>query len=127
MSDSRSPQFVIQEKMKKIADAGNYEMVHLFSDEGLLLAEHHKNRVIDNDRLLELSVLFRDVKKMADVLGQMSDIKELIVEGYNHRKIIFRFFRAFEQDVALAVVVPPRKTYRALTNSLVRLVEDIAI
>ena len=127
MSESRSPQFVIQEKMKEIADAGNYEMVHLFSDEGLLLAEHYKHRVIDNDRLLELSVLFREVKKMADVLGQMSDIKELIVEGYNHRKIIFRFFRAFEQDVALAVVVPPRKTYRALTNSLVRLVEDIAI
>lgn len=127
MSESRSPQFVIQEKMKEIADAGNYEMVHLFSDDGLLLAEHYRDRVIDKDRLLELTVLFREVKKMADVLGRMSDIKELIVEGYNHRKIIFRFFRAFEQDVALAVVVPPRKTYRALTNSLVRLVEDIAI
>jgi hypothetical protein len=113
--------------MKEIAEAGNYETVHLFSDEGLLLAEHYQDRVIDHDRLLELSVLFREVKQMADVMGQISNIKEMIVDGYNHRKIIFRFFRAFEQDVALAVVVPPRKTYRALTNSLVRLVQDIAV
>lgn len=101
-------------------------MVRLFSNEGLPLAEYYNDHVIEEDRLTELSILFREVKKMADVMGKIADIKEMIVEGYNHRKIVFRFFKAFEQDVVLAIVVPPKKAYRGLTNSLVRTIEQVS-
>ena len=70
--------------------------------------------------------MLREVRKMADVMGKIANIKEMIVEGFNHRKIVFRFFHAFNQDVVLAIVVPPKKSYRALTNSLVRTVEQIS-
>lgn len=125
MSLKESPQNLIQEKMKDITDQGNYDMVHLFSDEGLLLAEYYNTRIIGEERLVQLSTIFRELKKMADVMGQISNIKEMIVEGYNHRKIVFKFFRAFNQDVVLVIVVPPRKCYRALTNSLIRTIEKI--
>lgn len=126
MRNSQSPQSRIEEKMSEISEMGNYDMVRLFSSEGLPLAEYYNDQIIEEDRLTELSMLFRQVKKMADVMGQISNIKEMIVEGYNHRKIIFRFFEAFNQDVVLAIVVPPQKSYRGLTNSLVRTIEKIS-
>jgi len=123
----QTPQTVIEAKMKEISQRGNYDMVHLFSSEGLPMAEYYDETVIQTDRLLEMSILFREVKKMADVMGEISNIKEMIVEGYNHRKIVFRFFHAFDQDVVLAIVVPPQKTYRGLTNALVRTIQKIPL
>ncbi len=125
METTASPQFQIESRMQEILQAGNYDMVHLFSSEGLPLAERYHERVIDKDRLVELAMLLREVKQMADVMGRISDVKELIVEGFNHRKIVFRFFRAFNQEVALAVVVPPKKAYRSLTNQLIRFIEQV--
>lgn len=122
-----STQSLIEERMREISADGNYDMVHLFSHEGLPLASYFNENVIDKDRLAELSLLFQELRKMADVMGKISNIKEMIVEGYNHRKIVFRFFYAFEQEVVLAIVVPPRKSYRALTNSLVRTIEQIPV
>ncbi|MFQ5602767.1 MAG: hypothetical protein ACE5HS_05810 [bacterium] len=126
MNKLKAPQEIIEEQMKQISDRGSYDMVHLFSDEGLPLAEYYHDRIIEKDRLVELSVLLREVRKMADVMGQISNIKEMIVEGFNHRKIVFRFFRAFNQEVVLAIVVPPKKSYRGLTNLLVRTIENIS-
>ncbi|MFQ5706295.1 MAG: hypothetical protein ACE5HO_02540 [bacterium] len=125
MNQIQSPQLVIEAKMKEISELGHYDMVHLFSSEGLPLAEFYGEVILSKDRLAELSLLFREVRKMADVMGQISSIKEMIIEGYNRRKIVFRFFQAFDQEVILAIVVPPRKAYRGLTNSLVRLIERI--
>ncbi|MFQ5864796.1 MAG: hypothetical protein ACE5IW_06150 [bacterium] len=113
--------------MREITERGNYDMVHLFSNEGLLIAEYCNDQIIEKDRLAELSVLFRELRNMADVMGKISSIKEMIIEGYSRRKIVFRFFHAFNQDVILAIVVPPKKAYRGLTNSLVRTIEKISI
>lgn len=121
------PQSIIEEKMREITERGNYEMANLFSNEGLPIAEYCDEQLIDKDRLAELSILFREIKKMADVMGKISSIKEMIIEGYNRRKIVFRFFHAFNQDVVLALVVPPKKAYKGLTNSLVRIIEKISI
>jgi len=126
MDKLKSPQLVIEKKMIEISEMGNYDMVRLFSNEGLPLAEFYNEQVIEEDRLAELSIMLREVRTMADVMGKISNIKEMIVEGFNHRKIVFRFFRAFNQDVVLAIVVPPKKSYKALTNSLVRTIEEIS-
>lgn len=127
MNENQSPQSVIEQKMKEISDSGSYDMVHLFSNEGLPLAEYYSDRIIEKDRLAEMSILFRELKKMADVMGRISSIKEMVVEGYNQRKIIFRFFSAFNQDVVLAIVVPPKRSYRALTNALIRTIENTTV
>ncbi len=127
MKDVLPPQSQIQERMREITALGRYDMVHLFSHEGLPLAEYYNDSVIQKDRLAELSIMLKEVRKMADVMGQISNIKEMIVEGFNQRKIVFRFFQAFEQEVIMAIVVPPKTAYRSLTNSLVRMIEAIKI
>ena len=119
------PQSIIQESMQQICFRGNYEMVHLFSSEGLPIAEYYHDQVIDQDRLAELSLLLRNVKQMADVMAGISSLKEMIVEGFNKRKIIFRFFTAFDQEVVLAAVVPPDRAYRGLTNRLIKMIEEL--
>lgn len=125
MLDTQSPQLLIETKMREISEVGHYEMIQLLSSEGLPLAEYYGQQVIKKDRLAEMSILFHEVRKMADVMGKISNVKEVVVEGYSGRKIVFRFFHALNQDVILAVVVPPKKAFRGRTNSLIRVIEKI--
>ncbi len=125
MNNTQSPQLIIEEKMQEISELENYDMVQLFSTEGLPLAEYCGGQVIEKDHVARLSILSHEIIKMADVLAKISTVKELVIEGYNGRKIVFRFFQAFNQDVILAVVVPPKKAFRGLTNSLIRVIGKI--
>lgn len=122
----KSPQEVIEEYLNEVQELGNYETAYLFSQEGLPMAEVRGETEITEDRLIEMSVLFQEVRKMADVMGGISELKEIILEGYNRKKIVFRFFEGFDQIVVLALVIPPRKTYRGLTNRLMRLVQKLS-
>ena len=126
MDTSVAPQVKIENFMKEVMKLGNYEMAFLLSQEGLTLAQAQNETIVPEDRLVELSIQFQEIQKMADVMGGISEIRELVIEGHNKRKIIFRFFKAFEQSVVLALIIPPRKTYRGLTNKLVRLVQKIS-
>jgi len=126
MQDQVAPQQKIEQFMKEVIELGNYEMAYLLSQEGLLLAQSKNADIVPEDRLVEMSVIFQDIQNMADVMAGVSDIKELAIEGYNKRKIVFRFFHAFDQAVTLALIIPPKKTYRGLTNKLVRLIKKIS-
>jgi len=126
MQNNLSPQLKIENFMEEVIALGNYEMAYLLSQEGLLLAQSKNDEIVPEDRLVELSVQFQEIQRMADVMAGISEIKELAIEGYNKRKIIFRFFNAFDQSVTLALIIPPQKTYRGLTNKLVRLIQKIS-
>ncbi|MDZ7263815.1 MAG: hypothetical protein ONB16_04475 [candidate division KSB1 bacterium] len=121
-----APQEQIENFMKEVIALGNYEMAYLLSQEGLLLAQGQAAAVVPEDRLIELSIHFQEVQQMADVMAGISEIKELVIEGYNRRKIIFRFFHAFGQAVVLALIIAPQKSYKGLTNKLVRLIQKIS-
>jgi len=120
----KSPQELIETKMADILEHGTYEAAYLFSDEGLPIAQasNAEGQQVDRDRIAELSILFHDVRRMAAAMGGISQLREVIIEGENHRKIVFRFFKAFGQQVILAVVVPPKKSYKQRTNELEKLV-----
>lgn len=122
----KSPQLLIEEFMKEVIGLGNYEMACLFSQEGLPMAEVKGEDIVPEDRLVEMSILFQEIRRMADVMGGISELKELMLEGNNRRKIIFRFFHGFDQSLVLALVIPPKKTYRGLTNKLVRIIEKLS-
>jgi len=126
MKENHSPQENIENFMAEVIKLGNYETAYLISEEGLTLAHSLVDEVLPEERLIEMSVLFQDIQKMADVMGGISEIKELVMEGHNKRKIIFRFFNAFDQKVILSLIIPPQKTYRGLTNKLVRLIQRVS-
>ncbi len=126
MNENYSPQQKIENFMSEVIKLGNYETAYLMSEEGLTLAHSLVDEVVPEERLIEMAVIFQDIQKMADVMGGISEIKELVMEGNNKRKIIFRFFNAFDQKVILSLVIPPKKTYRGLTNKLVRLIQKVS-
>ena len=120
----KMPQVTIEKKMAEIVALGTYEAAHLFSDEGLPIAQatNDSGQAVDRDRIAEMAILFQDVRRMASLMGGISRLREVLIEGQNHRRIVFRFFQAFEQQVILAVVVPPQKAYRQKTNELEKLI-----
>ena len=124
ISEKVAPQAEIETKMRAIVRDGNYEAVYLFSQEGLYLARAHAENTMDEERLAEISLILNDVQRLANTLGKIERLKEVFMEGENFRKIIFRFFKAFGQNVVLAEVVPPHKTYRRYTNDLQRLINS---
>ncbi len=126
MNENYSPQEKIENFMSEVIKLGNYETAYLMSEEGLTLAHRLVGEIVPEERLTEMAVIFQDIQKMADVMGGISEIKELVMEGHNKRKIIFRFFNAFDQKVILSFVIPPKKTYRGLTNKLVRLIQKVS-
>ncbi len=126
MKQDSAPQESIENFMKNVIDLGNYEMAYLLSQEGLLLAQSKSAEIIPEDRLIEMAVLFQEIQQMADVMAGITEIKELAIEGSNKRKIIFRIFNAFDQTVTLALIIPPEKSYRGLTNRLVRLIQKVS-
>ena len=127
MQTAMPPQEIIEKKMRQIVQLGNYEAAYLFSAEGLYIAKAAARDDVDPDRLAEISMLLGDVKRLAATLGGIERLAEVFMEGDNHRKIIFRFFKAFGEDVVLVAVVPPRKAYRKHTNDLQKIVNAFAI
>ena len=129
-SEVKSPQAVIEKAMRDILQKGFYDAVHLFSDEGLPLATasntsgngapHSK----DQDSIAEMAILFQNVRRMAAAMADITGLREVLIEGVNRRKVVFRFFKAFDQEVVLAVVVPANKSYRKVTNELEKLILD---
>ena len=126
MNENYSPQENIENFMAEVIKLGNYETAYLLSEEGLTLANSNADEIVPGDRLVEMSVLFQEIQKMADVMGGISEIKELVIEGHNKRKIVFRFFNAFDEKVILSLIIPPQKTYRGLTNKLMRLIQKVS-
>lgn len=123
----KTPQATIENAMQDILQKGFYEAVHLFSDEGLPLAtavntSGNGHQVKEQDSLAEMAILFHNVRRMAASMADISSLREVLIEGMNRRKIVFRFFKAFGQDVVLAVVVPANKSYRKVTNELEKLI-----
>jgi len=123
----KTPQATIENAMQDILQKGFYDAVHLFSDEGLPLAtavnspgNGHQSK--DQDSIAEMAILFHNVRRMAATMADISSLREVLIEGMNRRKIVFRFFKAFGQDVVLAVVVPANKSYRKVTNELEKLI-----
>lgn len=121
---AKMPQVSIEKKMADILAVGTYEAAYLFSDEGLPIAQASSTngQQVDRDRIAEMAILFHDVRRMASLMGGISRLREVLIEGENHRKIVFRFFQAFGQQVILAVVVPPQKAYKQRTNELEKLI-----
>lgn len=120
------PQLAMEDFIQKAVAMGRYEHAFLLSEEGLLLAGDNSDNHMMQDLLIELTGFLREVKKMAETVGGIRQLKEIVIEGDNSKKIIFRFFSAFQQVVALAAVIPEKKSYRSVTNKLIRSVDKIA-
>jgi len=122
-----SPQSVIEKEMQEIIYAGNYEAAFLFSSEGLPLAQANRKTSDDHAEMVEISLILSEIEKTAKSVADINGLKEIVIEGLNKRRVVFRFFELLGQATILAVVVNPRRSYRNLTNRLVRTIKNVMI
>jgi len=118
-----SPQEAIEEAMNHAVQLGHYEVVCLFTEDGLPLAEVGENNEIGRDLLAEVAVHLQKVRETICQLDNFVGLNEIIFESHSLRKIVFRIIRAFGQNVVLAFAVPAKQSYKSFTNRLVKLIK----
>jgi hypothetical protein len=121
----RSPQIIIEDRMKNDVFQGNYESAFLFSTEGLPLAQVMDKDYIDQAGMVEISLVLKEIQHTVKSAADIDGIKEIVIEGLNKRKVIFRLFKVLDQLCILAVVVTPKRSYRSLTNRLVKTIKEV--
>ena len=109
-------QTMIEDLLKAMVQEGKYESLFLFSQEGLAIAQHISSGDLREPGVMEISVMIFEVKKAIHKLSGLSDLHEVVVEGKDKKKVIFRFIPFLGQTAILVIVVPGRQSYRALTN-----------
>ncbi len=116
--NKQSLQEKIEEQMKEIVNLGNYQSVFLFDQEGLQLAQYAPEGIVEEVRVIEISLMIVELKKTVNNLAGIADLKEIMVEGFDGKKIIFRFIPFYGQMAIFVAVIPRHKSYRLLTNRL---------
>lgn len=118
--DTQSLQEKIEEQMKTIVQLGNYQSVFLFDQDGLQLAQYAPEGIVEEVRVIEISMMIMEIKKTVDNLAGITDLREIMVEGFDGKKIIFRFIPFYGQMAIFVAVIPRHTSYRMLTNRLQR-------
>ena len=77
--------------------------------------------------MVEISLMLEAVQRTVNSVGEFNGLKEILVEGINKRKVVFRFFDLFDQPFILAVIVTPGRSYKNLTNRLVKTVQTTLV
>ncbi|MBN1543443.1 hypothetical protein JW992_14985 [candidate division KSB1 bacterium] len=113
-------QFELEAALGEIVRKGSYEAVFLFTEEGLILAQHNRRHLLSEQRSTEFALLMNRLKKLIRSFGGLSRLKEIVMEDEYGKKLIFRFVPFMNQISVLVAVVPPRKSYRGLTHGFVQ-------
>jgi len=121
-----SPQQRIEEEIQKIVNLGNFEGAFLFSSEGLPLAQVKGWSQWTAEDALEVVVALQETVQRVGEKEDFSGVREVTFWSSTRKKLIVRFFEAFNQIVSLVLIVAPGKTYRSHANRLIRNIREIA-
>jgi len=112
----------IQKKIEKIlfslVNTGLYESIYLYNADGLPLVENQPSSKINNVDPVEISVMMSQIRQALSRLDDLGHINEIVIEGSNGKKIVFRYIYLFEQMTTLIAIIPAGKYYRNITNRL---------
>lgn len=111
--------------MKEIVQGGNCEAIYLFNDEGLVMAQYDRRQSLDQIAATELSIMMAKVQSIVKKIARLSQIKEINVEDDFGKRLIFRFVPFLEREIVLVLVVPPRKSYRGVSNDFIHALSQL--
>ena len=115
-----SPQARIEQQMRQGMKENRWQVMVLFSSDGLIMA-HCGHSDATEDRLLELAHSFTETI----LLMEKSPVKEITVRALHGRLLVFRCFRALDDDLILAAIHAGRKGFRRAMNHLIRLIRSL--
>ncbi|MCJ7811880.1 hypothetical protein MUP95_00985 [bacterium] len=112
-----SVQSKIEMAMKECGEGERWESIFLFSSEGLLMAHSGISSDYSEESLLEFAFSLNDLVKL---LRNDLSVKEIIINGIHKKKLVFRYFYAWSNQVVIAAVISGRKGYRRALGRLIK-------
>jgi len=123
--DLQSTQNLIEEKLREVSREGGFEMLALFSDEGLPMVQIPSSFKYNKDDFAAVSVLLSDSARVAETLDPSLKIDEASITAHNKSKIVSRIFYVNGTRFILMAVVPPQVAHRKFTNKAVSALSQI--
>ncbi len=118
-------QLHIEREMKELVQVGGYDAIYLFNPEGLVLAAHVESEsMLREGHAVEFSVMISKMQKVVRRMSGLSDLKEVVIEDQEGKRLVFRFLPVFAQPAILLMVIPAMRSYRGLANRLCRIIEQ---
>ena len=125
-SQEAVPQRQIEIELAKVVNLGNLECIYLFSEDGLLIAGIQGRSDFNQDNASELVYSVHDGLEYLDNATGFNGAIEILLLGRSRRRVSIRSFKTFGQNVKLVLVIPKSKTYRFLTNRIIRIIREIS-
>ncbi len=112
----------IQKKIEKIlfsmVNTGLYDSIYLYNADGLPLVDNQPFSKINDVDPVEISIMMSQIRHAVSGLDDLGHINEIVIEGSNSKKIVFRYMSLFDQTITLIAIIPAGKYYRNITNRL---------
>ena len=127
----QSGEWSLQAKIERIltnlVNSGLYDAIYLFDESGLPIVQHKKHDITHTHdaETVEVSTLMAQIKSTVQQFSDFSHLHEIIIESSTGKKIIFRYIDFFGQTASLVAIIPQGKSYRSITNNLIRTLDRL--
>jgi len=98
--------------------AGHFQALYLYSMDGLPIARAGDLDIRLGNGLLEVALIILEIKNAGARPGGPEDLYEVVVEGTNKVRFIYRMVNFLDRPALLAVIIPTRRAYRGVVNRL---------
>jgi len=104
--------------LQEMNDIGRFKASVLVSADGLPLSSVFSP--FDAEAMAAMVALLKNAIQQAREGIRLDEVDEVSVVQGDKMRLICRYFVAGNEELILAVIAPPRQTYRRLTNQAVR-------
>ena len=120
--DERRPGAVeptsIRDILHAMNEAGRFQATVLAAMDGLLIATVPSD--YDTDAAAAMVALLQKVSNDAQSLLGMAEVDEVTIRDRKRIRLVCRYVVTGEDELVLAVIVPPGRCYRRVTNRAIR-------
>lgn len=111
----------LDQVLREMNDAGHFKASVLVSGDGLPLSS--VSSPFDTEMLAATVALVGDTIEQARANIGLDELDEVSVVQADKMRLICRHFSIGEENVILAAIAPPHRTYRRLTNRAIRTIQ----
>ncbi len=123
---NNSIQVKIETILTNLVNSGLYDAIYLFDETGLPIVQRKKNQAFSNDiETVEVTTLMNQIKSSTTRIEEFEKLNEIIIESSTGKRLIFRFIDFFGQTATLVAIIPQGKSYRNMTNNLLRTLDRL--
>jgi hypothetical protein len=113
----------IEAAMDTFQEQDRWETVVLFSSEGLPMASHGRSDAVGEADLLQFAFSLIEAVRL---LGEDAPVREVTLRVGEKRNLSFHYFKAWGENLVLALVVSHKRGYRRALSRLIDYIQKLA-